>query len=112
MIIKASRGNGQWQLWQADFELQFLGHGTDILVPEDDHDYWDDDRFPTDDVDMLIHVDDPNGQRAPNAAGHEGRSDVFVKWVKWYTSPNTMMIVTNGPVYILNDEGRTIEALH
>lgn len=112
MIVKAYKGDGEWQLWQADFELQFLGGNTEIWVAEHDHDYWVDERFPTDDVDMLLHVNDPNGLRAPAKNGDLSEPGVFVRWVKWYTSPQTFMLVTNGPIYILNDEGRTIEALH
>lgn len=106
MIVKAARGNGQWQLWQADFELQFLGHNSGVVVPSTDPDLWDHEHIPTDDVDRLIFLDPEGWTRKSDAV------EMMVRWVKWYTSPETHLLVTNGPVYILNDDGQTIEALH
>lgn len=106
MIVKAATRKGQWQLWQADFELQFLGQNVGTVVDNQDPDFWGHPDIPTDDVDRLVFVD-PEEFISTNE-----HVEMMVRWVKWYTSPETWMLVTTGPVYILNDEGRTIEALH
>lgn len=117
MIVKAYTGDGCWEMWQALGSVQFLGHHTEIAVkvldPDIlDHDFWADARFPTDDVGMMMFH--PVGQ-----AFCEGGTDQdttctrFFGWVKWYDTgaSDTLMLVTDGPVYICNDAGDTIEAI-
>lgn len=105
MYVKAGTGDGCWQIWGARPDVEFVGRHSMLAVPVDDHDLWDDDGFPTDDVHRItfLAVEDPDGD------------DRLVRWVKW-TDPDDhpdtrRMLVTDGPVYLLDGSGQTVEAL-
>lgn len=115
MIVKAYQGDGRWQLWSAT-DLEFLGQPTMIEVPDGDHAYSEDDRFPKG-WEYLHHLrtQDPYEEGESGDSEHPGttRRFRFERWVKW-TDPadgERHILVTDGPVYICNDDGQTIEAL-
>lgn len=112
MIVKAHLGDGHWGLWEAEFDLTFLGHNCFIDVPvvheeNTDHDYWSDDRFPLPGPEGLIHVHYTQSRDD----GDPPKDMHLMRWVRWYTAGQTHLLITDGPVYICNDRGDTIEAL-
>lgn len=112
MIIKAHLGDGVWGMWEAEFDVTFLGHHCFIDVPVGDHDYWSDERFPLPGPEGLIHV---HHTEASDDRGLDGGDSPKVghvmRWVRWRTEGQTHLLITDGPVYICNDQGDTIEAL-
>lgn len=109
MMIKANIGNGEWKLFQAgtDVEFQSSQKFTDV-EPDYDYDYWSDDRFPKPDEGGRFYVYYPSYEESGQIMDN-GR--IGVRWVTWVNQDARQTLVTDGPVYILNDQGTTVEAL-
>lgn len=112
MYVKANTGGGHWDLYEAE-RISFLGQGSAIEVPDADHAYSEDDRFPNGwEYLHLLRVHEP--LRAPR----QDDGDIpppfrLVRYVRWFDprADECHLLVTDGPVFIMNAEGRTIEAM-
>jgi hypothetical protein len=107
MIIKAYAGDGVWNLYEGT-DVEFLGDSNYVQLAEGDPDLQ---HFPLtgDDVVIVIKagaaLDDNHAKDGPYR---------LVRWVKWFDNRDRTrrtVLITDGPVYICNDRGDTIEAL-
>jgi len=110
MIIKAYAADGAWNLYEGT-DVEYLGDSNYIQLAEGDHDLQADDRFPLtgDDIVHLLQtgavLDDSHAKDGPYR---------LVRWVKWFDHRDRTrrtVLITDGPVYICNDRGDTVEAL-
>lgn len=109
MIVKAYSGDGSWELFEAE-RISFLGQGSAVEVPEDDHAFHEDGRFPL--GWSALHFRDTREPHRPDPDS----GDVpfrLMRWVMWFDphDDECHLLVTDGPVYICNDSGDTVEAL-
>lgn len=103
LLVKTHVGDGAWKIFEADRDVEWLGSHAMIEIPaHDDHDFWEDERFPTDDTGTL-HM--------PECHVLEVRSR-FVHWAKWFDAKGVgHILITSDPIFICNDRGDTIEAI-
>lgn len=105
MIIKTYTGDGSWDLRQSTGNVRHLGAPNVVSIPDRNHDFWADERFPTNGVDVLHILVLPDGKK--------DKKGLLVRWVV-FTDPTdhqTQMIVANTPIFICNDRGDTVESL-
>lgn len=104
MLIKTHLGDGNWVMFEAHSELEYLGNNCAIeLTVDDDTNLWKDSRFPTHGVDE-IHC-----WITPDTAD---MNPAFVGWIKWRDRDWTRhMLVHQHPVFICNDRGDTVESI-
>lgn len=112
MIVKAYADDGRWDLWEGE-RMSFLGQGNAISVDDVEHRYSDDIRFP--DGWEYFHLYrigtplcDPVTVEDPDPQAFR-----LVRWVKWFDprEGEWHLLVSDGPVFICNDRGDTVEAL-
>lgn len=110
MIVKVHDRDATWEMWEAD-ELRFLGPHQVIEVPTKHNDragdftYGEDERFPYADTYHVVELFDTDAEGRPVDAR-------FVRWVWWRDVKGEMhLLITDGPVYICNSRGDTVESL-
>lgn len=111
MIVKAASGGGAWEMWEATHELRFLGPQNVIAVPSKHspkvggYAYGEDTRFPWADSHHVIELFDTDAEGNPV-------DELFVRWVTWRDrNDRPHILITDGPVYICNERGDTVERL-
>jgi hypothetical protein len=115
MIIKANVGEGGWRLFDDASQVEFLDRQSHIVVAEGDHDFKSDERFPSPsngDANHLIHVvqlQEPIQNTHFQGYGTEPYR--LMRWVTWRTGTTYHSLITDSEVFILNDQGATVEAL-
>lgn len=109
MLIKAHRGDGVYDLYEAD-RVSFLTQGCAIEIPAGHHPFSEDERFPS--GWEFCHVVYPDDQ-VLRPDGPDSEAIRLVRWVQWFhpTREECHLLVTDGAVYICNEQGDTIEAL-
>lgn len=109
MLVKAARGDGSWEMFEAPSGLSYLGTHNLIAVPDGDHDFFEDERFPHAE---RIHV---LTQDAIVLGDSTSKQDtILVRWVRWEnqdSEPWSELLVSAHPVYVCNERGDTVEAL-
>lgn len=111
MIVKICARDATWEMWEAADEIRFLGPHSVIEVPTQHHDqagefcYGEDDRFPYADHYHVIELFDTDAEGRPVP-------ERFVRWVSWRDVRDQQhTLITDGPVYICNSRGDTVENL-
>lgn len=110
MLVKAhsndwTEGPACWELYEAHSDLRYLSRDQVIDVPVGDYDFSEDTRFPYSNITHVttLHKTDAVGNKQPN---------YHLRWVLWRDADGQLhKLITDAPVYILNDRGDTIEAL-
>lgn len=105
MYVKAVCGDGEFDLFEAGTQVSFSTTGV-AIPPEGDHSFLEDERFPQT---GRLHVRELDSLEPVEGPGGLSR---IVRWVRWAQDGHTHLVVTGRPVYILNDQGDTVEALH
>jgi hypothetical protein len=114
MIIKAYAGDGSWNLYEGT-DVEYLGPQNYVHVSfpdgREDGGYSTDERFPTtgDDVLHIIH----SGAVLADSHATDGPYRLM-RWVKWFDHRDRTrrtVLITDGPVFICNDRGDTVESI-
>jgi hypothetical protein len=102
--------DGAWVLHQTDTNVRFLGSGSRIEITGEDHDVVEDVNLP--------RPIDPDGWHtihtvltSPVLASSEHRDHRLCSWVAWTKDGEDHLLITDSPVFICNDEGKTVEAI-
>lgn len=108
MLVKAARGDGSWELFEAGSELSYLDshHQISVLATED-YEYGSDERFPSRSLTYIFDKGAP-------VLKVKGKDDVIlVRWVRWWCNKRgeSMLLITAHAVFICNEQGDTVEAL-
>jgi hypothetical protein len=110
MIIKAYAGDGAWNLYEGT-DVEYLGDSSHVHLTEGDDELQTDERFPLTGDDVVVVI---KAGAALNDDREEGGPYRLVRWVKWFDRRDRTrrtVLITDGPVYICNDRGDTVERL-
>lgn len=116
MLVKVHCGDGVYDLYEAE-GLSFLGQGCALEIPAEEdmeergHRFSVDERFPAgQDCTHVVYTAPPLAPSDRDAGDPRIR---LVRWVAWYTpgKDEKHLLVTDGPVFLCNERGDTVEAL-
>lgn len=114
LLVKALAENDAWEVFEAHKHLRYLGNRYFIEIPifVNDNAYLEHDigrvttdQLPPADITHFTCLMNPNDQDVETTKG-------LFHWVTWRDQfDETHRLVTDGPVYICNERGDTIESL-
>lgn len=105
MYVKAHLGDGHWKLWDVDSDLEYQGQRSFVLweVPNDGLS----DALP--EGIPYVHADVRHVH--PHVEEQQDSGPPLVHWVAWITHDARHLLITSGDVYLMNEQGQTIESL-
>ena len=111
-IIKAYEGDGAWALWEAD-RVSLLGPNQTVEVELDDdgRPQIAGDQIPSTGANDERYVLTPGAVNRLDGSDESPRQVRYMRWIEWDLAGAHTLLVTDGPVFVCNDRGDTVEAL-
>lgn len=113
MLVKAGNGEGVWELYQVHDDLRFCGANNLVEVPVI-NDPWPDgtERLGIRADSSQRHLPDAEVTHVILTQPLGDRDNALMRWVAWRNAEGIMhRLLTDQPVFILNADGQTVEAL-